>query len=293
MSLIDRGEVERAIEEFSKIFGREASVELLSIKGRVITLRFSGSMCETCGVSDYFMDLVHILEEVSGAPHTLWRYEEVRGSRFQVWIARLDFLGELMKAVEEVRPIVEERIRSFEEAGGDEESLFRELCFCILTANYTAEGGMKIQEALGRGLLTLEREKLSGELRRLGHRYPEARAEYIVEARRLHGRLKETLRNMDEMEAREWLVREVKGLGYKEASHFLRNTGSKNLAILDRHILRFLWGKGLITEIPRGLSKSLYIRLEALMRAIAGRMGITPAELDLYIWYMMTGKILK
>jgi thermostable 8-oxoguanine DNA glycosylase len=29
------------------------------------------------------------------------------------------------------------------------------------------------------------------------------------------------------------------------------------------------------------------------MRVIAGRMGITPAELDLYIWYMMTGKILK
>lgn len=256
-------------------------------------LRFSGSMCETCGVSDYFMDLLYILEEVSGIPHTLWRYEEGRGPSFYVWIARLDFLGELMKAAEEVEPIVEERIRSFEEAGRDEESLFKELCFCILTANYTAEGGMKIQEALGEGLLTLERERLSEELRRLGHRYPEARAEYIVEARRLHGRLKETLRNMDEMMAREWLVREVRGLGYKEASHFLRNTGSKNLAILDRHILRFLLEKGLITEIPRSLNKSLYMRLEALMRAIAGKMGITTAELDLYIWYIMTGKILK
>ncbi len=293
MSIIDRGEVERAIEEFSRIFGVEAIVELLSITGRVIMLRFSGSMCETCGVSDYFMDLLCVLEEVSGIPHTLWRYEEGGGSSFHVWIARLDFLGELMKAVEEVRPIVEDRIRSFEETGRDEESLFKELCFCILTANYTAEGGMKIQEALGEGFLTLERERLSEELRRLGHRYPEARAEYIVQARRLHGRLKETLRSMDEIEAREWLVREVKGLGYKEASHFLRNTGSKNLAILDRHILRFLLGKRLITEIPKSLNKSQYMRLEALMRAIAGKMGITPAELDLYIWYMMTGKILK
>lgn len=293
MNLIDRGEVERAIEEFSSIFGREAIVELLSITGRVIMLKFSGSMCETCGISDYFMDLAYILEEVSGAPHILWHYEEGEGSSFRVWIVRLDFLEELIKVVEEVRPIVEERMRMFREAGKDEESLFEELCFCILTANYTAEGGMRIQETLREGFLTLEREKLSEELRRLGHRYPEARAEYIVEARRLYGRLKETLTNMDEMEAREWLVREVKGLGYKEASHFLRNTGSKNLAILDRHILRFLLERGLIMEMPRSLSKKLYIRLEGLLKAIAGKMGITPAELDLYIWYITTGKILK
>jgi N-glycosylase/DNA lyase len=284
--------VERALEEFSGIFGKEAFVELLSIMGRVIEFRFSGSICETCGISDYFEDLAHILEEVSGAPHALWHYED-EGAGFHVWVVRLDFLGELTKEMEEVKPMVEARMRMFRIAGEDEESLFEELCFCILTANYTAEGGMRIQEALGRGFFTLGREELSEELRRLGHRYPEARAEYIVEARRLYGRLRDTLKDMGEMEAREWLVREVKGLGYKEASHFLRNTGSKTLAILDRHILRFLHEKGLITDMPRSLNKRSYMRLEKLMRVMAGRMGITPAELDLYIWYMMTGKILK
>lgn len=285
--------MERALEEFKRLFGREAVVELLSIMGRVMEFRFSGSMCGTCGVSDYFLDLVYILEEVSGSPHALWYYEEEEGSGFHVRIVRLDFLEELERLVEGVRPVVMERMRMFRDAGRDEESLFEELCFCILTANYTAEGAIKIQKAMGRGFLTLERERLSEELRRLGHRYPEARAEYIVEARRLYGRLGGILRGMGEMEAREWLVREVKGLGYKEASHFLRNTGSKNLAIIDRHILRFLLEWGLIPEIPRSLNRTIYMRLEALMRAIAEKMGITPAELDLYIWYMMTGKILK
>ncbi len=293
MSSKDKWEVETAIIEFSRVFGGEAQVELLSMVGRVIEVRFSGSMCETCGVSDYFMDLVYILEEVTGIPHALWRYEEGEGPGFHVWIVRLDFLEELMDVVEKVGPLVEERMRMFEEAGKDEESLFKELCFCILTANYTAEGGMRIQEALGMGLLTLEKERLSEELRRLGHRHPKARADYIVEARRLFGRLRETVRGLGEAEAREWLVREVKGLGYKEASHFLRNTGSTTLAILDRHILRFLWCKGLIPKIPRRLNKRLYTRLEALLRAIAEKVGINPAELDLYLWYLMTGKILK
>jgi len=38
----------------------------------------------------------------------------------------------------------------------------------------------------------------------------------------------------------EWLVKNLTGLGYKEAGHFLRNIGSGKIAILDRHILRNL-----------------------------------------------------
>ncbi|GAJ17855.1 unnamed protein product, partial [marine sediment metagenome] len=36
--------------------------------------------------------------------------------------------------------------------------------------------------------------------------------------------------NIDEIKLREWVVKNFKGLGYKEASHFLRNIGYKNFA---------------------------------------------------------------
>ena len=45
----------------------------------------------------------------------------------------------------------------------------------------------------------------------------------------------------DGYQAREWLVHNVKGIGYKEAGHFSRNIGfTQDLAILDRHILKNL-----------------------------------------------------
>ena len=48
---------------------------------------------------------------------------------------------------------------------------------------------------------------------------------------------------------RDFLIENVKGLGLKEASHFLRNIGYKNLAILDRHILKNLLKLKIIDEI--------------------------------------------
>lgn len=88
------------------------------------------------------------------------------------------------------------------------------------------------------------------------------------------------------------MTENVKGLGYKEASHFLRNIGFKDLAIIDRHIINYLEKKGLI-EKPKTLTKRRYLECERILSAIADRLGITVAELDLYIWYLMTGKILK
>jgi N-glycosylase/DNA lyase len=95
------------------------------------------------------------------------------------------------------------------------------------------------------------------------------------------------------VDAREWLVNNVKGLGYKEASHFLRNTGVLDVAIIDRHILRFLLDKQLITEIPKSLNRRKYFEIERLLSCIATKLGSTLGELDLYIWSLRTGKVLK
>jgi len=94
-------------------------------------------------------------------------------------------------------------------------------------------------------------------------------------------------------QAREWLVKNVKGIGYKEASHFLRNVGFDNLAILDRHVLSVLHEYGLIDEVPRSLTCGRYLEIEEKLVELSEKLGLTLGELDLYLWYLKTGEVLK
>ena len=94
-------------------------------------------------------------------------------------------------------------------------------------------------------------------------------------------------------ELREWLVNNVKGLGWKEASHFLRNIGHRNLAILDRHILKNLIRVGVIQRLPKTLTARRYLAIEKKFLKFSQQIGISMDELDLLFWSMETGKILK
>jgi len=80
----------------------------------------------------------------------------------------------------------------------------------------------------------------------------------------------------------------LKGLGMKESSHFLRNVGRKSLAIVDRHILRWLERMGYKFRLPKD-----YLKAEEILRKIAEEKRLTLSELDLVIWFEMTGKVLK
>ncbi len=192
---------------------------------------------------------------------------------------------------------VKERIKEFErmfEMGSRE--WFNELCFCLLTANSSAKLGLKIQGYMEEenGFLEFTKQELEEKLRFFGHRFSEARARYIVEARKYAENLKEIITGMEgAFEARNWLVKNVKGLGMKEASHFLRNVGFKDLAIIDKHVLNILIRYGLIEEKPRTLTRRRYLEIEGLLRSLASKMDLTLAELDLFLWSMETGEVLK
>jgi len=190
---------------------------------------------------------------------------------------------------------VEDRVGEFKilHSGGNED-WFAELCFCILTANSSARLGMRIQEAIGlEGFLTFSKQELGKRLMQLGHRFSERRAHFIVQARKF-SQIKEIVVGIgDERLAREWLVKNVMGLGYKEASHFLRNVGYDNLAILDRHILRIMHEYGMIEEIQKGLTKRKYLELEAKLQDLGAQLGLPLSKLDLYLWCMKTGTVLK
>ncbi len=133
------------------------------------------------------------------------------------------------------------------------------------------------------------------------HRYPVARSGYIVTTRdylREHCdmRLREKLEGfVDPLARRDWLAQErrIKGLGYKEASHFLRNVGLPGYAILDKHILRSLYELDVIESSVPPSTRAKYLLTEARLKAFSEDVQIDFDELDLVLWSMKTGEILK
>lgn len=195
----------------------------------------------------------------------------------------------------EVGDIVRTRVQEFillHQKGND--YWFSELCFCILTANSSAILGIKIQRQMSPdGFKSLTLEQLTNRLTKLGHRFPKRRAEFIVNARTFCD-IKEIITGFaDSRNARDWLVKNVKGLGLKEASHFLRNVGYFDLAILDRHIQRVMLEYGMITILPRSMTKKNYLVMEEKLKTLAEEITLPIGVLDLYLWYMKTGKVLK
>ena len=183
---------------------------------------------------------------------------------------------------------VKKRLKQFESLGKkNTEQWFSELCFCILTANSKAHTAIKIQNELkAEGFCRKGKDGVRRCIIAHKHRFHNNKTAYIVGARE-HIDIKKKLKGMKSPKAREWLVSNVKGLGMKEASHFLRNVGYFDLAILDRHILS-LMGEG--KKYP---TKKKYLEIEKKFKKIADKLKMSPAELDLYMWYMKTGEVLK
>ena len=166
------------------------------------------------------------------------------------------------------------------------------MCFCILTANFNAERTIKIQNEIGECFLRDTKEELSKKLKDYGHRFPNNRAEYITDSKKCKDRLNEVVKFHDKKKIREWIVNNVKGLGYKEASHFLRNIGVFGFAILDRHVLKNLVAEGVISEIP-SLTRKNYLLIESKFKNYAESKDLSVEELDLLFWSKETGQVFK
>jgi N-glycosylase/DNA lyase len=172
------------------------------------------------------------------------------------------------------------------------EELFQELSFCILTANCNAERTIHIHSQLSECFCTDTKETLTKKLRQHGYRFPNTRAAFIVESAEKKDILPTMIQTLPHEQRRRWLVDNIKGLGYKEASHFLRNIGYDDYAIIDTHILDILARYHIIKQ-PKTLTKKNYLKIEGHLQKIARNTQLTLAELDLYLWFLETGKILK
>ena len=194
----------------------------------------------------------------------------------------------------DLKIIIDKRLQEFKELGSrNSNEIFKELCFCILTANCAAEKCIEVQSELNDDLLILKQEDLAKRLKELGYRFPNLRSKYIVGARFLKDDLKERIESFENSnELRAFLAKNVKGLGFKESSHFLRNIGFDDLAIIDFHIIDVLNSHALI-EKPKTLTKKRYIEIENVLKDLGNKVQLNMAELDLYLWHMETGKVLK
>ena len=202
----------------------------------------------------------------------------------------------------EREPEIRRRLSEFEAIGnrGTDTNLWEEMVFCFFTGGCSARMGLNALEAVKPILLTGDQAELADALSGV-HRYPNARARYVVASReflREHCdlRLRKKLRSFDcPLERRDWLVSEkgIKGLGYKEASHYLRNIGFKGYAILDKHVLNCLTELKIIDDPKPPNTRSRYLMVEDKLKQLTFMTRIDFDELDLVLWSMKTGVILK
>lgn len=212
-------------------------------------------------------------------------------------------IDDLKKGYQAKHAAIRERLAEFAQigSGGDDSLLFEELVFCIFTAGASARMGLRSIECVRRHLLKGDHQRLMNLL--VGaHRYPRARSGYIVHTRNYLKRdcglrLREKLSSFgDDSEARRDFFAHnpgIKGIGYKEASHYLRNIGYRGYAILDKHILRTLHECGVIDSPAPPATKKKYLAVEENMRKFAADIKIDFDELDLLLWSHKTGEILK
>ena len=174
---------------------------------------------------------------------------------------------------------------------------FYELVYCLMTPQSSAEHAEKTVFALQQQRFAESDFNPEDILRTREHyiRFHKTKAKHLLKAKQEFPSTMKTLTNgLTSVDARNWLVANVKGLGFKEATHFLRNIGKNDgLAILDRHILRNLKRFGVIRSVPSALSRKKYLSIEKKFADFAQRVKIPVDELDLLFWSMETGKIRK
>jgi len=212
-----------------------------------------------------------------------------------------DFLEDLQHSYDVKKDKIKQRMKEFEEVYklGDE-AVFAELCFCIFTAGSSARSGLICIDAIKDIIVTGTPAEIESRVEKK-HRYPKARAEYIVHTRNYlqqewDFQIKRLIESFnDRIELRDFFAtcKGIKGIGYKEASHFLRNIGFSGYAILDIHILRSLHEFGIIDDPKPPAGRSKYLETEAKMKVFADNIKIDFDDLDLLLWSNRTGEILK
>jgi N-glycosylase/DNA lyase len=189
-------------------------------------------------------------------------------------------LRELLNHYQKNKKEISNRLKEFRKPK-TEKQLFEELCFCILAANTSSKMASRVMDNVGDVIFNGTEEQIRNRLHKLSCRFYNRRANFIHAAQNVRVKLN-----------RDYLIKNFKGIGYKEASHFLRNIGKSNYAILDKHILNSLLEFKVIKEIPK-LNRASYLKIENKMKLFSKKLNIPFGDLDLVLWSRKTGEVLK
>ena len=213
-----------------------------------------------------------------------------------------ELIDELRRDYSAKKPLIVKRLAEFRSVyeKGDR-AIFEELCYCILTAGSSAKMGMRTVTALKDILRSGSEKELQQRAQAHRLRFSRLRPSYIYHTREYLDevcglKLKRLIGSFDSRhERRDFFAKNkgVKGLGYKEASHFLRNIGFPGYAILDKHILNSLREMGVIGPRMRSTTRAGYLAIEMKLAQFAKEIGIDMDHLDLLLWSRKTGEILK
>lgn len=172
---------------------------------------------------------------------------------------------------------VKQVLKNFEKSKSDLD-IFYNLCFCLLVPQAKFASILKVIERL-KQYDFYTKEPLADQLAELikESRFKNRKALHLLSMKlQFNDVLKCLKSNTNYLEKRNWFVDNISGLGMKAASHFLRNMGGKDLAIIDTHILKFLnLGK---------VNKHTYMYVEEQFRQIASKNNLYVAELDALVW---------
>ena len=214
-----------------------------------------------------------------------------------------EYFYEIEKIYKEKQKDIEKRLREFKEIWerGSNEDIHAEFSFCILTPQSKAVNAWKAITTLRENglLFNGSAEDIVEYLNIV--RFKNNKAKYLVALReQMQNEKGEIITKdffnsiTDVKEKREWIVKNIKGMAYKEAGHFLRNVGfGKEIAILDRHILKNLVKLEVIEDVPKSLTPKLYLEIEEKMKAYCKFISIPMDSLDLLLWYKEAGEIFK
>jgi N-glycosylase/DNA lyase len=190
--------------------------------------------------------------------------------------------------------------------------VFYDLCFCICAPQTTFKSNLKVNAALQKyDFYDLDIYPLSANYLNIllnivkPARFYRNKTKWLIELKKKFRFIYDYIAYAKAFKVpskllRNWLVENIKGLGMKAASHFLRNQGYTDLAVIDTHILQFFdehWieihtlGKYKLSKEARwaivgkqGLSRKTYLEIESIFKDISKDNKLSAAELDAIIW---------
>ena len=213
-----------------------------------------------------------------------------------------EYFKEIEKIYKEKKSNFKKRLQEFRDTWnkGTNKDIHLELSFCILTPQSKALNAWQAITNLKENnlIFTGSAEEMVEYLNIV--RFKNNKSKFLVALREQMTKNGEIITKdffssiPTTFEKREWIVKNIKGMSYKEAGHFLRNVGfGSEVAILDRHILRNLVKLEVIDEIPKTLSPKIYLEIEKKMKEYCKFVKIPMDEMDLLLWYKEAGVIFK